>query len=154
MCVCPCVCLCVCVCVSVCVSVCVRGCLTCSLLSQRMSDWRLRMSPTVAGMLSSWFPPKYSTSSLQREAGSHQAQCLTEPTLLRTVVDLRHPQFTPRAPAHHAQLLRHSTPCASARLGLEPIHDYGGVHPLSVNTTTYCPFTLPFSCMIPIFGAQ
>ena len=28
------------------------------------------------------------------------------------------PQFTPRAPAHHTQLLRHSAPCASACLGL------------------------------------
>ncbi len=53
------------------------------------------------------------------------------------------PQFTPRAPVHHAQLLPHSTPCAP--LGLEPIHDHGGAHVLSVNTTTHCPFTLPFA---------
>ncbi len=45
------------------------------------------------------------------------------------------PPITPRAPAHHTQLLQHSTPCTSAHLGLEPIHDHGGAHTLSVNTT-------------------
>ncbi len=47
------------------------------------------------------------------------------------------PQFTPHAPTHHAQLLRHFTPCTSTHLGLEPICDHGGAHTLSVNTTTH-----------------
>ncbi len=41
-----------------------------------------------------------------------------------------HPSATPRAPAHHTQLLRHSTPCTSACLGSEPICDCGGAHEL------------------------
>ncbi len=45
------------------------------------------------------------------------------------------PSATQRAPAHHAQLLRHSAPCGSACLGLEPIRDHGGTYVLSVNAT-------------------
>ena len=43
---------------------------------------------------------------------------------------IAYPSATPRAPAHHAQLLRHSIPCASAHLGLEAIHDHGGSYAL------------------------
>ncbi len=39
---------------------------------------------------------------------------------------VRDPSATPPAPAHHAQLLQHSAPCTSARLGFEPIRDHGG----------------------------
>ncbi len=49
-------------------------------------------------------------------------------------------QFTPHASTHHAQLLRHSAPCASAHLGMEPICDHSGVPTISkyisVNTST------------------
>ncbi len=40
------------------------------------------------------------------------------------------PSATPRPPAHHAQLLRHSAPCTSTCLGQDPIHDRGGAHTL------------------------
>ncbi len=44
------------------------------------------------------------------------------------------PSATPRAPAHHAQLLQHSASCASAYLGLEPIRMVAHMY-FSVNTT-------------------
>ena len=48
-------------------------------------------------------------------------------TLLLTAFD---PSATPRAPAHHAQFLRHSASYTSPRLGLEPICDHGSAHAL------------------------
>ena len=40
------------------------------------------------------------------------------------------PSATPHAPVHHAQILQHSAPCASACLGLETIRNCGGAHEL------------------------
>ncbi len=41
-----------------------------------------------------------------------------------------HSLATPCAPAHHAQLLRHSAPRVTAHLRLEPVHNHGGAQAL------------------------
>ncbi len=96
-----------------------------SLLENKVHNSRLLLSaamfhPCILGLCCVW-PGRVNT----RRGGGGVQLCWL----------VCNPQFTPRAPAHHAQLLRHSAPCTSARLGLEPIRDHGGAYTLSVNTT-------------------
>ena len=55
---------------------------------------------------------------------------------------MSHPWATPRAPAHHAQLLQHFASHASTCLGLDPIRNHGGAHALQCKHI--------YSCLIAI----
>ncbi len=46
------------------------------------------------------------------------------------IIGASHASGAPRAPAHLAQLLRHSAPRASTCLGLEPICNHSGAYAL------------------------